>query len=542
MADEVLKRDQNRVTVLAGVTDNVAQDITMLRLDPTTKRLLVSATGIGTGSVTSIAAGTGILATPSPITTTGTIALATSLQPVATLTGNGLKVLRVNAGETAVEYAAVGTGSVTSVSVVTANGVSGTVATASTTPAITLSLGAITPSSIAGTTFSGNNTFSGANTFTALPTCSAVPTNGNDLVNKTFVETFAQGLTVKPSCNVATTANVTLSGEQTIDGVLTSTSRILVKNQSDATENGIYVTAAGAWSRATDYDTSGEVALGTFTAILSGTTQANTLWVQTTPSPTLGSSNLVFSQLSSGGTGTVTSVSVVSANGLAGTVATATTTPAITLSCSANGILQSDGTSITAKSVSGSGDIVLATGATLVTPTLGAATATSINKMAITAPATSSTLQVSDGKTFIASNTLTLAGTDGTVMTFPSTSQTVVGLTATQTLTNKAITQRVVTTTDDATAVIDVAVTDVYELSAIANNTTFSFTGSPTDGQKFIIRYKDAGVSKTLTWTGFTAIGVTLPTATTAGKWGYVGVQYNSAASQYHAIAVTTQA
>jgi hypothetical protein len=77
---------------------------------------------------------------------------------------------------------------------------------------------------------------------------------------------------------------------------------------------------------------------------------------------------------------------------------------------------------------------------------------------------------------------------------------------------------------------------------AVANNTTFSFTGTPTDGQKFLIRYKDAGVSKTLTWTGFTAIGVTLPTATTASKWGYVGVVYNSAASAYHAIAVTTEA
>lgn len=112
----------------------------------------------------------------------------------------------------------------------------------------------------------------------------------------------------------------------------------------------------------------------------------------------------------------------------------------------------------------------------------------------------------------------------------------------TKTLTNKRITKRVVTTTDDASAVIDVAVTDVYELSAIANATTFTFTGTPTDGQTFIIRYKDAGVAKALTWTGFTAIGVTLPAITTAGKWGYVGVQYNSVAAQYHVLAVTTEA
>jgi hypothetical protein len=114
--------------------------------------------------------------------------------------------------------------------------------------------------------------------------------------------------------------------------------------------------------------------------------------------------------------------------------------------------------------------------------------------------------------------------------------------TATQTLTNKEVVQRVITTTDDATAVIDVAVTDVYQLSAVANATAFSFTGTPKDGQKFIIRFKDAGVSKALTWTGITPIGVTLPAATTAGKWTYVGIIYNSAAAQYHAVSVVTEA
>jgi len=117
-----------------------------------------------------------------------------------------------------------------------------------------------------------------------------------------------------------------------------------------------------------------------------------------------------------------------------------------------------------------------------------------------------------------------------------------VTLTNTVTLTNKRITKRVITTTDDATSVIDVATTDVYQLSAVANATEFSFTGTPTDGQQFIIRYKDAGVSKALTWTGITAIGVTLPTATTVSKWGIVGIIYNSAASQYQAVAVTTEA
>lgn len=114
---------------------------------------------------------------------------------------------------------------------------------------------------------------------------------------------------------------------------------------------------------------------------------------------------------------------------------------------------------------------------------------------------------------------------------------------STNTLTNKAITQRVVTTTDDSTAVIDVAVTDDYELSAIANNTTFSTTGSPTDGQKLTIRWKDAGVSKTLTWDAiFVAIGVALPSSTTPGKWQYVSCKYNSGAAKFHVLGFNTQA
>ncbi len=78
---------------------------------------------------------------------------------------------------------------------------------------------------------------------------------------------------------------------------------------------------------------------------------------------------------SASGTGTVTSVSVVTANGLAGTVATATTTPAITLSTTITGILSGNGTAISAASTTGTGAVVLATSPALVTPDLGTPTA-----------------------------------------------------------------------------------------------------------------------------------------------------------------------
>jgi len=83
----------------------------------------------------------------------------------------------------------------------------------------------------------------------------------------------------------------------------------------------------------------------------------------------------------------------------------------------------------------GTGALVFANTPTLVTPTLGVATATSVNKMAITAPATSSTLAVADGKTFTVNHSLTLAGTDTTTMTFPATSATIARTDAAQTFT-----------------------------------------------------------------------------------------------------------
>lgn len=95
-----------------------------------------------------------------------------------------------------------------------------------------------------------------------------------------------------------------------------------------------------------------------------------------TGSGTSGSPYVINSSASN--PGTVTSVSVVSANGLAGSVATSTSTPAITLSTTITGILQGNGTAISAASTTGSGNVVLATSPALVTPALGAATATSL--------------------------------------------------------------------------------------------------------------------------------------------------------------------
>lgn len=86
-------------------------------------------------------------------------------------------------------------------------------------------------------------------------------------------------------------------------------------------------------------------------------------------------------------------------------------------------------------SSSGSGGLVRITSASLITPDIGVATATSVNKVAITAPATSSTLTIANGKTLTANNSITLSGTDSTTMTFPATSATIARTDAAQTFT-----------------------------------------------------------------------------------------------------------
>ena len=125
------------------------------------------------------------------------------------------------------------------------------------------------------------------------------PTNTTDAATKAYVDSVAQGLSVKTAVRVATTANITLSGVQTIDGVtLVAGDRVLVKNQSTNTQNGVYDVAAGAWARSTDSDAGSEL-VNAFYFVTLGTTLQATGWTQSTPGPiTIGSTAIVFNQFS----------------------------------------------------------------------------------------------------------------------------------------------------------------------------------------------------------------------------------------------------
>lgn len=317
----------------------------------------------------------------------------------------------------------------------------------------------------------------------------ADPVNDQDAATKAYVDAARSGLDVKASVRAATTAEITLSGTQTVDGVtLVAGDRVLVKNQSTASANGIYVVAAGVWSRATDADSSAEVTAGIFTFVEEGTTNADSGWVLTTDAPvTLGTTALTFTQFSGAGqitagagmtksgntldvvtasasrivvnadsidlattgvsSGTYTSVTVdtygrvtaganpvVVASGktlTANNTVTFTGTDGASLAVGAGGTVAYTGNKLSAFAATtsaelagvisdetGSGGLVFANSPSFTTPVLGAATATTINKVTITAPAAGSTITVADGKTLTVSNTVTFTGTDGSSVAF----------------------------------------------------------------------------------------------------------------------------
>lgn len=126
----------------------------------------------------------------------------------------------------------------------------------------------------------------------------AEPTSATDAATKGYVDNAVVGIDWKPSVRAATTGNITLSGEQTVDGVeLVAGNRVLVKNQSTGSENGVYVVSATGWSRSSDADTSAEFTSAFAVFVEEGTTNADSGWVLTTDGTiTLGTTAIAFTQ------------------------------------------------------------------------------------------------------------------------------------------------------------------------------------------------------------------------------------------------------
>lgn len=134
------------------------------------------------------------------------------------------------------------------------------------------------------------------------------PTDATDAATKAYVDSVTEGLHIHESVVAATTANVNLANAlengDTLDGITLATgNRILVKNQTTQSENGIYVVqASGQPTRAADFDTASEIDSGDFVFVYSGTANASTGWVQTNKPATIGTDAIVFTQFSGAGT------------------------------------------------------------------------------------------------------------------------------------------------------------------------------------------------------------------------------------------------
>jgi hypothetical protein len=178
----------------------------------------------------------------------------------------------------------------------------------------------------------------------------------------------------------------------------------------------------------------------------------------------------------------------------------------------------------------------------------------SLTNSSLTVNGTSVALGASATITAVNPQTLTigtgLSGTsyNGSAATTVSIDSTVATLTGTQTLTNKRINPRAVNApATSGTLTINGDTTDLFVAEGLTGAITLAQpSGTPVNGQKLLIRLKDDGTARGITWTtssgAFREIGITLPTTTVLGKVTYVGCVYNSADNFWDAVATVTQA
>lgn len=341
---------------------------------------------------------------------------------------------------------------------------------------------------------------------------------------------ISQSTTKQGTLNLADAANLAL-GATTGTKIGTSTAQKLaffnstpIVQPSTGTDLGTVLSNLGLRAAGTAYPitTSGAVILTGAVAL-----NATTLATDTTTGLKIGTST-------SQKLGFYNSTPIVQPTGDVATALqnlglVATATVVATTNANLTGPITSVGNATSIASQTGTGTkFVVDTSPTLVTPTLGVATATSINKVGFVAPTTAATLAF---------------GTDNTTQTFQGT-DTIVGRATTDTLTNKRITQRIGTTASSATPTPDADAHDQYNVTALAAGATFGApTGTPTDGQKLVMRIKDNGTARSLAFNAiYRAVGVTLPSTTTISKTQYVGAVYNAADTKWDVLAVGQEA
>lgn len=205
-----------------------------------------------------------------------------------------------------------------------------------------------------------------------------------DAYTKTDIDGLLQGLKAKASVVAATTVPITLSGTQTIDGIpIIAGQRVLVKNQTNAAQNGIYLCSAGIWTRTSDADTSAELTAA-YVFVEQGTTNQDTAWVVSSDFIAIDSTNITWVKFAGSGAYAASIHTHSAADITSGTLP-----------------VTRGGTGVTTSTGTG-GSVVLSTSPTLTTPDIGTAIGTSFNGitgLSSTTPIVAGTAAVGTGTT-----------------------------------------------------------------------------------------------------------------------------------------------
>lgn len=302
--------------------------------------------------------------------------------------------------------------------------------------------------------------------------------------------------------------------------------------------------------------TNGQLAIGNGAGFALSTLTQGTGITVTNGAGTITIANAGVTTFSGGTTGLTPNTATSGAVTLAGTLAVANGGTGLTTAPANGRLLIGNGTNYTLANLTqgagititnGAGSITIANASPMTYPGAGIPNSTgSAWGTSYTTTGSGTVVALATGAT-LSSPVISSIVNTGT-LTLPTSTDTLVGRATTDTLTNKRFTERISSTASTSSITVDISSYDQYVVTALAAAISFpaSTTGTPVNGDKIIIRLKDNGTARAISWTttgagSWRAVGVTLPTTTVISKVLYIGAIYNSDESYWDVVAVAQQ-